>query len=104
MRNVFSFPSHDFFLQLITMASSSSSTTVSLQKRTYLPPQPLPSAIKKMPTQIPLYHQVFLFQPAPIPNLPPMEIDINNKIVLHHYYFMKGFMRTVTQEENDEGL
>ena len=47
---------------------------------------------------------MFLFQPAPTPNLPPVEIDINNKIVLHHYYFMKGFMRTVTQEENDEGL
>ena len=57
-----------------------------------------------MPTQIPLYHQVFLFQPAPTPNLPPLEMDINNKIVLHHYYFMMGFMRAVTQEENVEGL
>ena len=57
-----------------------------------------------MPTQIPLYHQVFLFQPAPTPNIPPLEMDINNKIVLHHYYFMKGFMRAVTQEENGEAL
>ena len=30
------------------------------------------------------------------------EMDINNKIVLYRYYFMKGFIRAVVQEENEE--
>ena len=29
-------------------------------------------------------------------------MDINNKTVLYHYYFMKGFIRAITKEENDE--
>ena len=29
-------------------------------------------------------------------------MDINNKKVLYHYYFMKGFIRAVVQEENEE--
>ena len=29
-------------------------------------------------------------------------MDINNKIALYHYYFMKGIIRAVGQEENDE--